>query len=241
MDSFNRSCSVRKSMFKFIFALFCVVVYFDNRPVFAQVIPRGGDIVQGGGNFTIQWDTSTWMWGGDPTLSGGNVSITLWSATAGTWTTVASSVACSAGSYTWSVPYSLWGSGFRIIITSLVNPAAYLISDSYFTIRLMVQNKPAQVVPAALPDNAMFLTAAPNPFNQLTTVFFSIPITNGNHPAQVRVYNILGVDVTTLVNDIKPAGQYSVMFDGTQLPSGQYIVSVKLANHTQSKMVVLAK
>ena len=90
-------------------------------------------------------------------------------------------------------------------------------------------------------DNPIFLTIAPNPFNARTQVVFSIPVVDENQIAEVKVYNMLSQDVTTLVNDIRPSGSYAVTFDGSNLPSGDYLISVHLANHTQSKMVVLEK
>jgi Secretion system C-terminal sorting domain len=59
----------------------------------------------------------------------------------------------------------------------------------------------------------------PNPFNGTTEVTYSIP-----QPGHVnlRVYNMLGQEVQTLVNEDEGVNEYRVRFDGSGLPSGQY-------------------
>ncbi|MCB9247395.1 MAG: S8 family serine peptidase [Ignavibacteriales bacterium] len=61
----------------------------------------------------------------------------------------------------------------------------------------------------------------PNPFNPVTTIQFAIPqLTNNNSASvQLKVYDILGSEITTLVNETKSAGNYSVEFNANNLPS----------------------
>jgi hypothetical protein len=71
------------------------------------------------------------------------------------------------------------------------------------------------------------LDAYPNPFNPMTTIQFQIP-TSQNHIemeafVSLRVYDILGNEVATLVNEMKKPGNYKVTFDASELASGMYI------------------
>lgn len=59
----------------------------------------------------------------------------------------------------------------------------------------------------------------PNPFNPATTIAFSLPQSGF---VILKVYNILGEEVTTLLEAHKPAGQYAINFDASALTSGIY-------------------
>ena len=69
-------------------------------------------------------------------------------------------------------------------------------------------------------DNFILNQNYPNPFNPITRISYSIP---ENTFTTLKVYDILGNDIQTLVNRELPAGSYEVEFDGTRLPSGVYI------------------
>jgi hypothetical protein len=58
----------------------------------------------------------------------------------------------------------------------------------------------------------------PNPFNPATNVEFNLPATTSD--VQLRVYNLLGQEVATLVNGTVVAGHHAVSFDGSHLASG---------------------
>jgi hypothetical protein len=82
----------------------------------------------------------------------------------------------------------------------------------------------------------------PNPFNPSTTIQFSIPFTAVSRytPVQLKVYNVLGNEIATLVNDEKPAGTYEVEWNASGLPSGVYIVILNSsATKINTKMILL--
>jgi len=60
----------------------------------------------------------------------------------------------------------------------------------------------------------------PNPFNPTTQITYSIPVQSH---VKLNIYNVLGNEVATLVDEEKPAGEYSVKFDASALSSGIYI------------------
>ena len=78
----------------------------------------------------------------------------------------------------------------------------------------------------------------PNPFNPSTTIRYAIP--NGGL-VTLKVYDILGREVATLVNEEKPAGTYQVSFDASSLSSGIYFYRLKSGEFEQTKKFVLMK
>ncbi len=80
----------------------------------------------------------------------------------------------------------------------------------------------AEEVP--LPRRILLEPNYPNPFNPTTTIRFSLP-----RPARVtlKVFNIRGREVATLVQGRREAGQHSVVFDATGLPSGMYVYQLE--------------
>lgn len=78
----------------------------------------------------------------------------------------------------------------------------------------------------------------PNPFNPATKISFSIPQSN---LVTLKVYDILGNDITTLVNERKTAGNYSVNFNASNLPSGVYFYRIQAGNFVSTKKFVLLK
>ncbi|HPI37586.1 MAG TPA: T9SS type A sorting domain-containing protein [Ignavibacteriaceae bacterium] len=81
-------------------------------------------------------------------------------------------------------------------------------------------------------------TSYPNPFNPTTTIAYQI---KEKGLVQLKVYDILGKEITVLVNEIKSAGQYTVNFDGSHLPSGVYIYSLRVNEFVQNNKMTLLK
>ncbi len=78
----------------------------------------------------------------------------------------------------------------------------------------------------------------PNPFNPETSIKYSIP--EGSH-VKVTVYDLLGNQVQTLVDEYKPAGTYSVKFNGAELTSGIYIYRLQAGEFVSTKRMALIK
>jgi hypothetical protein len=86
----------------------------------------------------------------------------------------------------------------------------------------------------------------PNPFNPTTKIKFNIPSVIASRAKQsqlvvLKVYDILGKEVTTLVNEELPAGEYEVDFDGANLTSGIYFYELKAGSFIQTKKMVYLK
>lgn len=82
----------------------------------------------------------------------------------------------------------------------------------------------------------------PNPFNPSTKIRFSIPNVGTELALSVlKVYDILGNEVATLVNEEKPAGVYEVEFNASQLSSGIYFYKLSAGSFTEIKKMTLIK
>ncbi len=78
----------------------------------------------------------------------------------------------------------------------------------------------------------------PNPFNPATIISYQIP---KEGQVSLKVYDILGNEVATLVNEIKPAGEYQVEFKAGTLASGIYFYSLQAGSFMETKQMMLVK
>ena len=78
----------------------------------------------------------------------------------------------------------------------------------------------------------------PNPFNPNTSIKYQIPEISF---ISIKVYNVLGNEIASLVNEEKPAGEYGVEFNGTNLPSGIYFYKLQAGSFVETKKMVLMK
>ena len=78
----------------------------------------------------------------------------------------------------------------------------------------------------------------PNPFNPSTKIQYALPL-SGN--VSLKIYNVLGQEVMTLVNEVQPVGVYTVNFDASRLSSGVYFYQISAGNFTQVKKMMLLK
>jgi len=78
----------------------------------------------------------------------------------------------------------------------------------------------------------------PNPFNPSTIISWQSPIGSWQ---TLKIYDVLGNEVATLVDEYKPAGIYEIEFDGTGLTSGVYFYRIKAGNFIETKKMVLLR
>jgi hypothetical protein len=78
----------------------------------------------------------------------------------------------------------------------------------------------------------------PNPFNPVTTIKYDIPQDNF---VSVKIYDLLGREVKTLVNESKEPGFYEVLFDGSNLASGVYFCRIEAGDFADFRKMVLVK
>ncbi|VAX14899.1 hypothetical protein MNBD_IGNAVI01-3211 [hydrothermal vent metagenome] len=112
--------------------------------------------------------------------------------------------------------------------------------DVYYNSLTAVSDKPVTVANHSLYQNY------PNPFNPSTTIRYSIPSLQtplsggvGGVLVTLKVYNVLGQEVTTLVNKQQKPGNYNVTFNANNLPRGVYFYSLKTENFSLTKKMLL--
>jgi hypothetical protein len=78
----------------------------------------------------------------------------------------------------------------------------------------------------------------PNPFNPSTKIKYQIPEISF---VTIKVFNVLGKEIETLVNEEKPVGTYELTWNAANLPSGVYFYQLKAGNYISTKKMVLMK
>ncbi|MEJ2105140.1 MAG: T9SS type A sorting domain-containing protein, partial [Ignavibacteriaceae bacterium] len=88
------------------------------------------------------------------------------------------------------------------------------------------------------PNQFILIQNYPNPFNPTTTINYQLAQTGF---VTLKIYDILGKEVSTLVNEQKNQGRYSVSFDASKLAGGVYIYQLRVNNYVSSKKMLLLK
>jgi hypothetical protein len=91
---------------------------------------------------------------------------------------------------------------------------------------------------ATMPEKFVLSQNYPNPFNPATSIRYSL---SANSEVTVKVYDVLGQEVATLVNGFRSAGSHEVSFDASQLSSGIYFYSLTTQQFSQTKKMMLLK
>jgi hypothetical protein len=78
----------------------------------------------------------------------------------------------------------------------------------------------------------------PNPFNPVTNIKFSLPERSN---VRITVYNLLGIQVAELVNEVRSAGTHTINFDASDLSSGVYFYKIEAGKFIQTKKLTLLK
>ena len=89
-----------------------------------------------------------------------------------------------------------------------------------------------------LPANFSLAQNYPNPFNPTTSIEYTVP---SSEQVSLKVYDVLGNEITTLVNENKSPGSYKVNFDSSNLSSGVYFYRLNFGNQILTKKMLLLK
>lgn len=95
-----------------------------------------------------------------------------------------------------------------------------------------------QPISNEIPVQYELLQNYPNPFNSTTTINFHLPVSN---VVGLIIYNILGEEVTALVNEQLKPGTYEVEWDASNCPSGLYYYRLTARDHSETKKMVFLK
>lgn len=88
------------------------------------------------------------------------------------------------------------------------------------------------------PKNFVLYQNYPNPFNPSTVIRYSLPV---NGLVALKMYNLLGQEVATLVNEVKQPGEYIVTWDARGLASGMYFYRLRAGSFVETKKMLLLK
>lgn len=91
---------------------------------------------------------------------------------------------------------------------------------------------------STVPSEFTLFQNYPNPFNPATVISYQLP---ANSYVTLKVYDILGKEIETLVHGIQQAGKYEVMFDASHLTSGMYLYRLQNGNTVQTHKMILNK
>jgi hypothetical protein len=113
----------------------------------------------------------------------------------------------------------------------------YLYSTSEFSAPILVTST-GITEKGTLPTETVLMQNYPNPFNPTTTITYELP-----RPSKVKlsVYDMLGREVSVLVNERRDAGVHEVKFEASGLSSGVYLYRIQAGDVVQSKTLVLLK
>ena len=126
---------------------------------------------------------------------------------------------------------SLDGTNETVVDSGLIYPQGITLADSLLTIS-GVQNN------AALPLHYELLQNYPNPFNPSTIIAYQIA--KSGH-VSLKIYDLLGREVKTLVNETKKPGNYKIEFNADNLPSGIYFYKIASNGYSSVKKMILLK
>jgi hypothetical protein len=137
-----------------------------------------------------------------------------------TWT-LWNTVGCSYIGF--SSDQSGWGNPLSNQIYKYIGPAITSVEEEEIDI---------------LPTEYSLSQNYPNPFNPGTKISWQSPV--GSHQT-IKIFDVLGNEIATLVDEYKPAGRYEVEFDASLLPSGVYFYQLKAGEYVNTKKMILLK
>ena len=104
---------------------------------------------------------------------------------------------------------------------------------------------PGEMTSVRLPEEYALEQNYPNPFNPTTVIRYHLPADQAGLPVEsyvtLKVYNMLGQEVATLVDEIQDAGYKSVEWDAVNIPSGMYYYRLTAGVFVETRKLVLLK
>jgi photosystem II stability/assembly factor-like uncharacterized protein len=132
--------------------------------------------------------------------------------------------------------------GAALNITTLFTDGEYIYAG---TMGRGIWKRPLSQLITSVVDNSASYPASfrlsqnyPNPFNPTTKINYSIP---HSEFVSLKVFNVLGEEVADLVNEYKPAGKYTIEFNGSNFSSGVYLFRLKAGSYFLTRKMTLLK
>jgi hypothetical protein len=151
-----------------------------------------------------------------------------------------------------TTPLGIYTSAITINVSKLPNADSILASAEIpFTAYVETTTTAIEPPNDAIPEKFELLQNYPNPFNPTTEIRYQIPVgqdgiserspSDLSYLVTLKVYNTLGQEVATLVNEKQNAGYKSVKFDASKLPSGVYYYRLTAGNFSKTKKLIMTK
>jgi len=194
--------------------------------------PVGGEIFQAGEVVQIQWEIAIYHGPCDWDLffsdDGGS-----------TWQSIAADLPEAQLDYDWTAPNTATDSGQVKVVQDNATGMDYSDASGNFTINIStgIEESESHIESFAL------YPAYPNPFNPSTTIYYAL--SKGSR-ISLKIYNVVGERIKTLVDDFQSPGEKSVVWDGRNdlgqiVGSGVYIYQLKSGNQIRTKKLTFLK
>jgi hypothetical protein len=95
-----------------------------------------------------------------------------------------------------------------------------------------------EVITSTIPDEYSLSQNYPNPFNPSTKISWQLPVASWQ---TLKIYDVFGNEVATLVDEYKPVGTYEVEWNAGNFPSGVYFYQLRADNYIETKKMILLK
>ena len=153
---------------------------------------------------------------------------------------------CYQGVYIWNNDERSWNNineGLASLkISSLAVSGSYLLAGTYdggvWRRPLSEMITSLENTSTTLPTQFTLSQNYPNPFNPSTTIKYSVTQSSN---VVLKIFDVLGKEVATLINEEKPAGNYEVEFDASNLSSGVYLYKLQAGNFVETKKMILLR
>jgi hypothetical protein len=194
--------------------------------------PNGGETIGAGGTHIIMWQSTGLVDSVKIQFSVDGVS----------WETIISKTP-DTGVYIWNVPGIVQSSTCRLRILDIKDDNIFDISDGFFTIIPIVDGVSVAQDGKNIPREFAIHQNYPNPFNPSTTIQFDLP---KSAKVDITIFNYLGKVVSSLASATFTAGEYNLVWDAGNLPSGMYFYRIEATSpdgerFVQTKRLILLK
>jgi len=130
------------------------------------------------------------------------------------------------------------GATLTVVPSDTNQPATGTISASSTSWFVPGAATSVEEIPGTVPSRFALEQNYPNPFNPSTTIQFAVA---GNSFVSLKVYNLLGQELSTLVSEQLAPGKYSVHWDGSGFPSGVYVYRLQSGAFVETRRLVLLR
>jgi len=199
--------------------------FFKNTIILNVNVPNGAEQWSMGDTVEIKWTS----------LRVDSVKIQLSLNNGIDWIVITESTP-SDGNYEWVVqaPDTSWECIIKINYVD--DSSIFDVSDAPFFI--VITTSVEDYSSTILPDKYDLNQNYPNPFNPSTKIKYQIPELS---IVTLKVFDVLGNEITTLVKELKPTGFYEITWDAENLPSGVYFYQLKAGDFLSTKKMILMK